>query len=226
MLLPCARIDALPDSEAETHVAWLTSSPLLLPGSYPAFVRVAGEASLLLTIYKMAGASAAPELRIRYMGALTGGMPLAEDALESLPLTLSVHAERYGDITVSAGAWAASPGTAGAIEGFSVRLDCGLPADALEYQAILGRDWASPWTGSGDYCGSRGLALPLVGVRMRLRGLYAQSHQLLVWARFAQAGETGPFEDAPAFATAEDTLVGLRVALTERPAPKRSRKTP
>lgn len=219
MLLPCARIDPLPDSEAETHVAWLTASPLLLPGSYPAFVRVGGEASLLLTIYKLAGPSAAPELRIRYMGALAGGVPEPVDTQDSLPLSLSVHAERYGDITVSGGAWAAAPGAASAIEGFAVQLEGDLPGDALEYQAILGRDWASPWTAGGDYCGSRGLALPLVGVRMRLKGNYAESHRMLVWARFSQAGEKGPFEDEAAFATVDDVLVGLRVALIEKTTP-------
>jgi len=82
MVLPCARIDPLPDTEAETHVAWLTSSPLLLPGSYPAFVRVGGEASLLLTIYKMAGPSAAPGGRagraaLRAAGAETGAVAVA-----------------------------------------------------------------------------------------------------------------------------------------------------
>jgi hypothetical protein len=216
IVLPCARIDSLPESQAEVHVASMANTQLLLPGGQAAFVRVGGDASLLLTIYKLAGPVPPPELRIRYIGAAGAGASAPQDIQPSLPLTLSVHVERYGDITVSGGAWAAASGGAGAIEGFMVRLEAGLPSDALEYQAILGREWNSPWAGGGEYCGSRGLALPLVGVRLRLRGVFAGSHRLLTWARFATAGERGPFEDEPAFAGAEDVLVGLRVALSER----------
>jgi hypothetical protein len=30
----------------------------------------------------------------------------------------------------------------------------------IEYQAVLGRGWLSPWIEGGKFCGSRGMALP------------------------------------------------------------------
>jgi hypothetical protein len=73
------------------------------------------------------------------------------------------------------GVWAMAPG-GGAIEGFAVRTE----ADLLEYQAILGREWASPWMGAGEFCGSRGLALPLIGVRVQARPAHAERYSVLV----------------------------------------------
>ncbi len=90
MELPCARIDPLPHAAAEVQVACLTHSPLLLPGMYPTYVRVAGEASVLLTIYKLEGPSPPPELRIRYVGPLVDPAADAADMPASLPLSLSV----------------------------------------------------------------------------------------------------------------------------------------
>jgi hypothetical protein len=198
MVLPCARLDRLPEAEAEVHVAALSPSRLLEPGQYPTFMAVTGDASVLLTIYKLAGPSAAPEV------------------LDSLPLKVELHVQRHGDVSAAGGAWAMSPDGQGAIEGLCVRLEGGLPADGVEYQAILGREWVSPWMTGGEFCGSRGLALPLVGVRIRAAPEFAVGHRVRVWGRFAKAGEAGPFEDGEACAVADDTLVGLRVVVIAR----------
>ncbi len=217
LVLPCARIDPLPAAAAQVHISTLGPTPLLLPGLPAAFIRAAGEAAVLVTIYKLSGPTPPPELRIKFLGGPDSSPPVPNDNEPSLALVLSVHTERHGDITAAGGAWAASPAGGGAIEGFSLQIAGELPADAVEYQAILGRDWASPWVSGPDFCGSRGLALPLIGLRIRLRGEHARSHAVLVWGRFAQAGELGPFEDGAVCEAAEDTLVGLRVAVCARP---------
>ncbi len=219
MVLPCARLDRLPEAEAEVHVAALSATRLLEPGQYPTFMAVTADASVLLTIYKLAGPAAAPEVRIRFMGTL-GAPAAAAEVLDSLPLKLELHVQRHGDVTAPGGAWAMSPDGQGAIEGLSVRLEGGLPADGVEYQAILGREWVSPWMTGGEFCGSRGLALPLVGVRIRARPEFAVGHTVRVWGRFAKGGEAGPFEDGEACAVADDTLVGLRLVVIARAAKK------
>jgi hypothetical protein len=85
IVLPCARLDRLPEAEADVHVAALTATGLLEPGQYPTFMAVTGDASVLLTIYKLGGPSAAPEVRIRFMGTL-GAPAAAAEVLDSLPL--------------------------------------------------------------------------------------------------------------------------------------------
>ena len=222
MVLPCARLDALPGSTAEVHIASLAASNLLLPGSHPAYMRVTGNASVLLTIYKLGGSSPSPELRVSYVGP-AGGLydkPASDpsDAVPSLPLTVTIHVERHGDMLSAGGLWAAAPDSEDSIEGFSIRPGEGLPPDCLEYQAILGMDWASPWTGPGEFCGSRGLALPLLGFRVRMRPPYDATHIATIWGRFAKAGEVGPFHDGDACEVQGDALVGIRVVVGERAA--------
>ena len=46
----------------------------------------------------------------------------------------------------------------------------GIAPDDVEYQAVLGRGWLSPWIEGGKFCGSRGMALPLLGLKVRLKG--------------------------------------------------------
>jgi hypothetical protein len=218
MVLPCARIDALPAAAAAVHISTLGPTQLLLPGLPAAFIRASGEAAVLVTIYKLSGPTPPPELRIKFLAGATGSPDVPNDNEPSLPLTLSVHTERHGDVACAGGAWAGAPKGDSAIEGFSLQLGGELPVDAVEYQAILGRDWASPWVTGPGFCGSRGLALPLIGLRIRLRDTFARTHAVLIWGRFAQAGELGPFEDGAVCESSEDTLVGLRISLCARPS--------
>ncbi len=53
----------------------------------------------------------------------------------------------------------------------------GVAPQDLEYQAVLGRGWLSPWIEGGKFCGSRGMALPLLGLNVRLKGEAAKTHE-------------------------------------------------
>jgi len=94
-----------------------------------------------------------------------------------------------------------------------------VPADQLEYQALLGQDWTSPWTSGGDFCGSRQMALPLLGVRVRLRGDAEARYRCQVWGRYA-GGEVVHVENGDLCRNAAGTpLEGLRVALVRKTEP-------
>jgi hypothetical protein len=67
-----------------------------------------------------------------------------------------------------------------------------VPPQDIEYQAVLGRGWLSPWAEGGQFCGSRGMALPVLGLRLRLRGASAQSHECSYSATFTDGTEIGP----------------------------------
>jgi hypothetical protein len=203
----------------------------MLPGAAPAFVRVAGGvAAAIITVYKMAGAMVPPEVRVRRISAPDLDVAIRDEiepALQSLPLTLVVHIESHGDMTVEGGQWAVAPGRAGhSIEGFAIMPGADFTSDQIEYQALLGQDWTSPWTSGGDFCGSRQMALPVLGVRVRLRGDAAARLRCVVWGRYA-GGEVVQVENGELCRNDAGTpLEGMRVALLPRepvePAPPES----
>jgi hypothetical protein len=126
------------------------------------------------------------------------------------------HVARRGDVAVDPGVWIAGPESPAPIEGVGVlgALPAGL---GVEIQPLVGTspprwlDWAPP----GAFVGTRGRALPLVGLRMRLAGERAADFDLAVDALFlgspivSRRGRDieviGP--------AAGDPLVGLRLDL-------------
>ena len=84
------------------------------------------------------------------------------------------------------------------IEGFGLMPGDGIAVSDIEYQAVLGRDWQSPWSEGGQFCGSRGMSLPLLGMRVRLRGTAAKTHTLSISATFVDGTEIGPVTDGEA----------------------------
>ena len=91
------------------------------------------------------------------------------------------------------GEWAGTRGSRQWIEGFSLTPRDGIKPPDLEYQAVLGRGWLSPWIEGGKFCGSRGMALPLLGLKVRLKGGAAKTHECSYSATFRrrQCGRTG-----------------------------------
>jgi hypothetical protein len=221
MHVPCIRLDPIAQGDgARAFVSTMTDSLLVDTQAPPAYLRVAGgKASVLLTIYKLAGGMSAPELRITLLqqagSRIAEPVPMA--SLASGGLQLMTHIERIGDMTVAGGAWAGQPGHRGALEGFAVTPTDGVRPEDIEYQAILGKDWTTPWLAGGEFCGSRGLSLPILGVRIRLRGEAAKTHQCSYWGRFANADEAGPAFDGAVCANGGAAMESLRVVLSRRP---------
>ena len=84
-------------------------------------------------------------------------------------------------------------GSARWIEGFALSpRQSGVTLSDIEYQAVLGRGWLSPWAEGGQYCGSRGMALPILGLRARLRGKPAETLSLSISATFTDGTAIGP----------------------------------
>jgi hypothetical protein len=78
------------------------------------------------------------------------------------------------------------------VEGFGLSPDGAITAADIEYQGVLGRNWLSPWVQGGKYCGSRGMALPLLGLRVRLKGDAADRFDCSYAASFVDGTEVGP----------------------------------
>ncbi len=140
----------------------------------------------------------------------------------SAPLDLSSfrvlgHVAGLGDVVVDADNWIAGPLAPSRIEGLAIQWP-GKPLDlGLRYAVSFGgsRPTMGPIVDVGNFAGSRGRALPLVGVTLELSGGAALGQQLVVDSIFLgspqmrTAGQrvvlTGP--------TGREPLVGLRVRL-------------
>ncbi len=222
-----------------------------------ALVRVTrGPAQILVTIYqapnskadpprlqvlRLADASALPPVAGRAPAAPAPAAPQAmaapapaKPAPEAAPAPsksgeIVAHVQGRGDVTSSLDDWMGEPGSKRWVEGFSVSPKGPVGPGDIEYQAVLGRGWLSPWAEGGQYCGSRGMSLPILGLRLRLRGDAADRFDCIVQASFVDGTEVGPSDNGePCQAESLAPLEAFRIKLvprvaaekTETPAPK------
>ncbi len=213
-------------------------------GGDAALVRVVGgPAQILVTIYQSPMArEGAPGLQVlRLMepasssaaraqaaAALTRTEPAAEAAPaiaaptpDKAPVTMEVvaHIQTRGDVGGMIGDWVGIKGSKNWIEGFGLAPLHTLSAGDIEYQAVLGRGWLSPWVEGGQFCGSRGMALPILGLRVRLRGAAAETHDVVYSASFIDRSEVGPVTDGePCEAESLAALESFRIEIRAKGA--------
>ncbi|MFT8775539.1 MAG: hypothetical protein ABF893_02615, partial [Gluconacetobacter liquefaciens] len=108
---------------------------------------------------------------------------------------LTAHIQRRGDVAASLMDWMGTPGSRNWIEGFAIAPAHLITAEDIEYQAVLGRGWLSPWASGGQFCGSRGMALPILGLRVRLKPQVAGRYHCRVSASFTDGSRVGPVTD-------------------------------
>ena len=185
-----------------------------------ALVRVTdGSAQILVTIYQNKGRDAAPRLQVLRLNgeanASSGSEPGVADQTTSAtdlsavkapaanalvteaetpaaPPDIMAHIQRMGDVGCSLGEWLGLKGSRQWVEGFGMAPLDGLAPEDLEYQAVLGRNWLSPWVEAGKFCGSRGMALPLLGLKVRLKGAAAKAFECFYSATFIDGSMVGP----------------------------------
>lgn len=142
--------------------------------------------------------------------------PVAVEAGEIGAGSMIAHIHGRGDISAPLGTWMGTGGSGQWLEGFAIRPASGLAAGDMEYQAILGEDWFSPWVDGGAYCGSRGMALPLLGLRVRLKGDAARRFTCHVEACFTDGTRLSPREDASVMASSHAPLEAFRIDIQPR----------
>jgi hypothetical protein len=173
-----------------------------------ALVRVTdGSAQILVTIYQHKGMDAAPRLQVlRLSGEPTvpdaptvptvpfagRARPAADRAKPAPTPEVMAHIQRRGDVGCKIGEWLGKKGSRQWIEGFGMAPSNGVALQDIEYQAVLGRNWLSPWVEGGKFCGSRGMALPLLGLRVRLKGAAAAAFECSYSATFVDGSAVGP----------------------------------
>lgn len=189
-----------------------------------ALVRVTdGPAQVLVTIYQAAGqtADSAPRLQVlRLTADLAGTAPDATAAIPAAAVPagsqpdIMAHIQSAGDVPGQFGEWIGERGSRAWIEGFGITDQGQLTAGDMEYQGVLGRGWLSPWVDNGKFCGSRGMALPLLGLNVRLKGDAQKRFTVRYSATFVDGSAVGPIEagnacESPGLAALESFLIEL-----------------
>lgn len=205
-----------------------------------ALIRVAqGPAQVLVTVYQEAGSPhEAPRLQVvrlsdaasapiaaAYSAAapqsvvanIPSPAPTGNAAAPGQQFEVGAHIQRRGDVGVMLGEWMGKPGSRFWIEGFGISPGKLIAPEDIEYQAVLGKGWLSPWTEGGKYCGSRGMALPILGLRVRLKGDAAEEYLCELEATFTDGTEIGPVgEDETAESDSLAPLEAFRVTIIPR----------
>lgn len=206
-----------------------------------ALVRITdGPAQVLVTIYQEAGQPAenAPKLQVLRLSADPGTAAQTAPVAAPAPppsAEIMAHVQGTGDVTAKFGVWIGKRGSGMWIEGFGISDKAPISAGELEYQGVLGKGWTSPWVENGKFCGSRGMALPLLGLNLRLKGAAAEAHALRYSATFVDGSAVGPVEEgtqceAPGLAALESFMIELLpkagASITEPAGTKRSVRGP
>jgi hypothetical protein len=138
---------------------------------------------------------------------------------DSNQLSLLGHVAGIGDVVARADEWIAGPASPARIEGVSIEWP-GKPEDLdMRYSVMLAR----PHTTSGrtvelgGYAGTRGRALPVVGLSLELSGPGASDFQLVAEAAFLGAPVSQMIGRRLNLAgpTGREPLVGLRLRVDE-----------
>lgn len=212
-----------------------------------ALVRVTGApGQILVTIYQAMGASErhAPNIQVMRllepdasMSANSAGTPQAVAAAPVAPaaripvpaapaqpasrppavMEMVAHIQERGDVGAMFGEWLGERGSKRWIEGFGLSPTRDIAASDIEYQGVLGQGWLSPWVEGGQFCGSRAMALPLLGLRVRLRGEALEKFDVLYAATFTDGSEVGPVANGqPCEADSLASLEAFQVILQPR----------
>ena len=161
----------------------------------------------------------APLTRVAFTGnGDTIATPATQQSPESQAAEVLAHVKNAGDVRGGLDAWVGTPRSGRWIEGFCIMPPADIAPDEIEYKAVFDHTWSSPWTTAGQFCGSRGVSLPIFGFGVRLLGAAAQTYSCDYSATFLDGAMAGPVSDG-ALCEAAGSLVPLeaiRITLRRR----------
>jgi len=161
-----------------------------------ALVRVTeGPSQVLVTIYQTPQQTREAAPRLQVMRLDTPPMPPVQPVLPAASAAepeAIANVQGAGDVGGQIGDWIGTRGSRLWIEGFVIAPQADITPADIEYQAVLGRGWLSPWVNGGQFCGSRGMALPLLGLKLRLKDDAATQFDCSYSATFVDGSAVGP----------------------------------
>jgi tetratricopeptide (TPR) repeat protein len=213
--LPAARVSLPPEPPLQpptVHVSPFRSDGWLTAQDEPTLIRVVSDGGqVLITFYWQAalGAAGKPRIVLRSLGAVDAAAPSAEGNIgghaetlarqeamlardpDRTPAEITAHVQNVGDIKGTLGSWIGEHRSGRWIEGFKITPPPDIAPEELLYRVVIGRDRLSPWMRSGRFCGSAGLAQPLLGFCLTLRGAAAANYECSYAATFVDGSVMG-----------------------------------
>lgn len=156
-------------------------------------------------------------------GAAATAMAAAPAAAETVPakdpaavsVQITAHIRTAGDRRFLDADWAGRAGKGLWIESFGIEARSQLRADDIEYKGLTANGFETPWTSMGRMCGTRGMAVPLVGFAVRLKGDLAARYDCQYSGAFQSGTVIGPLRNGlPCRSSlANDPLEGIQVKI-------------
>lgn len=222
---PAGRVDFVPN--LPLNGLWVSAPGDLLvfrvqaPGATVVLtsMRAEGAAELAIKLEKLDGsdraapASAAPAAVPKAPAPVAGRGPG-----DGLRVQVGAHIRGRGDMTFTDSLWAGKLGKGYWLESFSVTPLESLTARDVEYKGLTASGFESPWMSDGNSCGTRGMAIPLVGFAIRAKGSAAQAYDVEYSGQFQSGVVVGPLRNGtPCRSTMpNDPLEAIQVKLLKR----------
>jgi hypothetical protein len=137
------------------------------------------------------------------------------------------HVARLGDISVGANEWIAGPTAPSQIEGLSIHWPSKPDGLALRYSAeVGGKGRSTPQTARlGQFSGTKGRSLPLVGLVLELEGEDAPHYELTAEGLFLGSAPVRVRGEKVSLrsSTGREPLVGLKIGIERASAERRGK---
>ncbi len=223
--IPSAQIAVTPGSAAFVERLSTVHDGWLIKLGDSLVVKVAEKAAnLVLTSYKIDAVST-ESLNIQILRLDGNTVPPQATATPQLRIKADVvvHVQNRGDLLFSSGTWAGSLGERLWVEGFGISLAEGLVSEDIEYKALLATGWETPWVPGGQFCGSRGTSVPMIGFAIRLTGGAASRFDCVYEGAFISGHRVGACQNGFGCCStvSADPLEGIRLRIVEK-APSNS----
>jgi GT2 family glycosyltransferase/glycosyltransferase involved in cell wall biosynthesis len=143
----------------------------------------------------------------------------ADDAGAPLPMEIRAHIRTRGDMSFSDVPWAGRIAPGLWIESFSVKPLQRFEAQDIEYKGLTGSGFETPWLSDAAMCGTKGMAVPLVGFAIKLKPSRDAAMFDCEYSGYFKSGLTvGPVRNGtPCRSTvANDPLEGIQVHIRKR----------
>ncbi|MEO0338387.1 MAG: hypothetical protein AAF242_04160 [Bacteroidota bacterium] len=105
-------------------------------------------------------------------------------------LNITVHLQNRGDLHFKEGDLAGTRGQARRLEGFQVQMTDAPEGLEIEYMAHIANLGDTPWNEAGIFVGTRGKALALEGIAIRLKGPLAPKYNVKYKVHMAGIGDS------------------------------------
>jgi len=140
---------------------------------------------------------------------------------EMVPVRIGAHIRTRGDMMFCDVPWAGRVAPGLWIESFSVNPLERFAAHDIEYKALTGSGFETPWLSDEKMCGTKGMSTPLLGFAIRLKPSSLAAAYDCEYTGYFQSGTTaGPLRNGVPCrsSVASDPLEGIQVRLIKRSA--------